>query len=265
MCSDQTFKNKMAVTVCNIWTCSDTNWLFGTNCSKYGKGCCDHALLSEACTLGARPRRPQQKPDYPGTDWGWSTVTEWMINGQSWVMGYNRKIQCISEATSTFRLTLLGSCPAGGSSWNLRWWMAKRPTFELQTCKPLQATVSAFNAYLLSMRVSHDTSPSSFLSFTHSESPPKHLRSFHGSRRDKPHQSSNALSTFEFFHPSPKSEKLDSIFERSESLVFLQVRSLWWTSPSLSEWTLPQQPPQFSRSSWDYMTMLMLMPKYNRT
>ena len=194
-----------------------------------------------------------------------STVTEGMINGQSWVMGYNRKIQCISEATSTFRLTLLGSCPAGGSSWNLRWWMAKRPTFELQTCKPLQATVSAFNAYLLSMRVSHDTSPSSFLSFTHSESPPKHLRSFHGSRRDKPHQSSNALSTFEFFHPSPKSEKLDSIFERSESLVFLQVRSLWWTSPSLSEWTLPQQPPQFSRSSWDYMTMLMLMPKYNRT
>lgn len=118
---------------------------------------------------------------------------------------------------------------------------------------------------LLTFHESHDTSPSSFLSFTHSESPPKHLRSFHGSRRDKPHQSSNALSTFEFFHPSPKSEKLDSIFERSESLVFLQVRSLWWTSPSLSEWTLPQQPPQFSRSSWDYMTMLMLMPKYNRT
>lgn len=31
--------------------------------------------------------------------------------------------------------------------------MAKRPTFELQTCKPLQATVSAFNAYLLSMNL----------------------------------------------------------------------------------------------------------------
>lgn len=38
--------------------------------------------------------------------------------------------------------------------------------------------------------------------------------------------------------PSPKSEKLDSIFESFESLVlvFPQVRSLWWTSPSLSEW-----------------------------
>lgn len=95
----------------------------------------------------------------------------------------------ISEATGTFRLTSLGWCPEGVTVKCVKSVMMDSEATNIWAAN-LQTLASDFLCFqlLVSMRISHDTSPSSFLSFTHSESPAKRLRSFHGSRQDKPHQ-----------------------------------------------------------------------------
>ncbi len=164
----------------------------------------------------------RRRTDFWGMRFGRSVLT---ASAKTWISRYwLRMIYCnwsndkwsvigdglqpqdtVSEAINHLRLTWDESCPESATVKCVKSVMMDGEATNSWAAN-LQTLASDFLCFqlLLSMRVSQDTS-SSFLSFTHSESPLKHLQSFHGSRRDKPHQSSNATmspSTFEFSNPS---------------------------------------------------------------